>query len=277
MPGSEQGAVSTILSLGSLASWIFLLLPQQIRHYRRKSVEDVSPYLLLFLFIGDLLNLTGCLMTHQLYFQIWNSCYSISNDLVLFFQYWYYSTYYDKKHAIIAVDEIEEDEEMMESSIGSLHSNLFLSGILLGSQLSGASAMPIMSSSSLSTGVELGRFFAFGSSACYIIARFPQLYKNYKNRSTRGVSPYFHGLAIMGCMLYSLSILTSNKFMFNHDPVSKWTFFRNELPYMIGNLGSVLLDLVFFYQYFVFDEIEDATLISDGYDRQVDETTNLLD
>ncbi|GMM36369.1 Ypq2 protein [Saccharomycopsis crataegensis] len=259
---TTPGVLSGFLSVCAIVCWIFVLFPQQLRNYKRKSVKGLSPYLLLFLFLGDFLNMMGCILTHQLPFQLYNSCYAVSNDVILLFQYWYYGTYIKNQNKLISENDISDDaslynEEMMENSIGSLNSNLISSGLLMASQITTASAMPVNTDEILMKSLSqmtIGRFIAYCCAFCYITCRLPQLHRNYHNKSTRGTSPYFHGLAIIGCGLYASSILTSNQFLFNHDPVSKWDFFNNEFPYLLSNFGSILLDLCFFYQYFTYGD-----------------------
>ncbi|GMG27311.1 unnamed protein product [Ambrosiozyma monospora] len=83
--------ISTIFSICSTVSWILAQLPQQYTNFKTKDASSFSPHFLLLWLLGDLCSLLGCLLTHQLPFQTWLSCYFVFNDLVLILQYYLYS------------------------------------------------------------------------------------------------------------------------------------------------------------------------------------------
>lgn len=311
---SYPGPISAFFSVCSLSCWLIALLPQQYKNYRRKSVAGVSIYWLLVLASGDLMNFLGCVLTKQLPFQLYNSCYGLTNDAVLFLQYWYYGVYCPKKRRIANSRQnassgncsgggsncgYDDDDDVypqeMEDSItsfasyGSVNSNgngsgngsgntrgtLLTSSMLLLSQASASTAMPISVlsqkfSNGASTeianqiintnnadipGISIGRTIAYLCAFSYICCRIPQLYTNHKRRSTSGLSPFFVTIVIFANSFYATSILTSSQFTSNgEDKDAKWLFFWNEVPYIVGNVGSVLLDLVFFWQYYKFGD-----------------------
>ncbi|TFY72684.1 hypothetical protein EVG20_g350 [Dentipellis fragilis] len=63
---------------------------QVLENIRRQSVEGLAlPFLANWL-LGDLTNLIGCILTHQLPFQTWLATYFCTVDLMLLSQYFYY-------------------------------------------------------------------------------------------------------------------------------------------------------------------------------------------
>lgn len=70
----------------------FLTLSSQIiKNYRSRSVEGLSFVFLLQWTCGDLTNILGAYLTHQLPIQIVIAAYMLTVDLTLCIQYW--STY----------------------------------------------------------------------------------------------------------------------------------------------------------------------------------------
>ncbi|KAI9446364.1 PQ loop repeat-domain-containing protein [Lactarius indigo] len=76
--------------LMSMFFWLGAQFPQLLENFRRQSVEGLAlPFLANWL-LGDLTNLIGCILTHQLPFQTWLATYFCSIDVVLLSQYFYY-------------------------------------------------------------------------------------------------------------------------------------------------------------------------------------------
>ncbi|KAH9050680.1 PQ loop repeat-domain-containing protein [Lactarius hengduanensis] len=74
----------------SMFFWLGAQFPQLLENFRRQSVEGLAlPFLANWL-LGDLTNLIGCILTHQLPFQTWLATYFCSIDIVLLSQYFYY-------------------------------------------------------------------------------------------------------------------------------------------------------------------------------------------
>ncbi|KAF8274926.1 PQ loop repeat-domain-containing protein [Lactarius quietus] len=74
----------------SMFFWLGAQFPQLLENFRRQSVEGLAlPFLANWL-LGDMTNLIGCILTHQLPFQTWLATYFCSVDLMLLSQYFYY-------------------------------------------------------------------------------------------------------------------------------------------------------------------------------------------
>ncbi|KAJ4487860.1 PQ loop repeat-domain-containing protein [Lentinula aciculospora] len=82
--------LSVFLGYTSILCWLGAQFPQVLENIRRRSCEGLAlPFLANWLF-GDISNLIGCLLTHQLPFQTWLAAYFVSVDLALVGQYVYY-------------------------------------------------------------------------------------------------------------------------------------------------------------------------------------------
>ncbi|KAA1471090.1 hypothetical protein DENSPDRAFT_871340 [Dentipellis sp. KUC8613] len=83
-------AVSVRISVYSQALPLIAQSSQVLENIRRQSVEGLAlPFLANWL-LGDLTNLIGCILTHQLPFQTWLATYFCTVDLMLVSQYFYY-------------------------------------------------------------------------------------------------------------------------------------------------------------------------------------------
>ncbi|KZP19537.1 hypothetical protein FIBSPDRAFT_743775 [Athelia psychrophila] len=76
----------------SIATWLGAQFPQVYKNYKAQSSDGLAlPFLANWL-AGDVSNLIGCLLTHQLPFQTWLAMYFSFVDMMLLSQYWYYSS-----------------------------------------------------------------------------------------------------------------------------------------------------------------------------------------
>ncbi|CAK5264612.1 unnamed protein product [Mycena citricolor] len=81
---------SELLGYTSIACWLGAQFPQLLENIRLQSCEGLAlPFLANWL-LGDIANLTGCLLTEQLPFQTYLATYFVFVDMILFSQYFYY-------------------------------------------------------------------------------------------------------------------------------------------------------------------------------------------
>jgi len=90
-PLTAQEALSGVFGSVSLASWIFLLVPQLIENYKQGSAEGISLAFLTVWFIGDITNLAGALWAGLVPTVIALAIYFCFADLILISQCVYYN------------------------------------------------------------------------------------------------------------------------------------------------------------------------------------------
>ncbi|KAK6465742.1 PQ loop repeat-domain-containing protein [Scheffersomyces coipomensis] len=164
---------------------------------------------------------------------------------------------------------MDEDNSNIKSGGRNINSNNSGGGNAIRSTIMGAilnssvgSALPITtnllmataktsdsSSSSYTSKETLGLILAWGCTCVYISSRCPQLYKNYLRKSVEGISPLLFGAALLGNLTYTLSILTSCEFIYGDD---KSNFVMKELPYILGSSGTIIFDIGYFYQKYLY-------------------------
>ncbi|KAH8730115.1 vacuolar membrane PQ loop repeat protein [Phaeosphaeriaceae sp. PMI808] len=90
-PLSIHEALSGVFGSISLASWVFLLVPQLIENYKQGSAEGISLAFLTVWFIGDITNLAGALWAGLVPTVIALAIYFCFADLILISQCLYYN------------------------------------------------------------------------------------------------------------------------------------------------------------------------------------------
>ncbi|KAB2108727.1 hypothetical protein AG0111_0g3356 [Alternaria gaisen] len=91
LPLTTHEALSGVFGSISLASWIFLLVPQLIENYKSGSADGISLAFLAVWFIGDVTNLAGALWAGLVPTVIALAVYFCFADLVLISQCVYYN------------------------------------------------------------------------------------------------------------------------------------------------------------------------------------------
>lgn len=135
------------------------------------------------------------------------------------------------------------------------HKTSITKALGVGSILNGVvtNAMPVLTTDDAyhpwTSSEFLGLFLAWSCTFVYVGSRCPQLLKNYERKSVEGISPLLFGAALMGNLTYTLSILTSCDFLFGD---SKQSFFYKELPYILGSSGTIVFDIAYFYQRYLY-------------------------
>ncbi|KAK0210919.1 CTLH/CRA C-terminal to lish motif domain-containing protein [Desarmillaria ectypa] len=91
MLSPSQAVLSEFLGYSSIACWLGAQFPQVLENIRRNSCEGLAlPFLANWL-MGDISNLVGCILTHQLPFQTYLATYFVFVDCTLVGQYIYYT------------------------------------------------------------------------------------------------------------------------------------------------------------------------------------------
>lgn len=99
----------------------------------------------------------------------------------------------------------------------------------------------------------IGVFFAWTCTFSYLVARIPQLLKNYKRKSSEGISILLFICALNGNLFYTISILTSSELLEAPTPQLKYEFIIKELPYILGSAGTVLFDIFALFQFYLYN------------------------
>ncbi|KAJ9657566.1 hypothetical protein H2198_004212 [Neophaeococcomyces mojaviensis] len=103
------------------------------------------------------------------------------------------------------------------------------------------------------------QLLGYASAVLYLTARLPQIWKNYREKSTEGLSILFFILSLMGNATYGAAVLAHS---LQGDYVLK------NLPWLIGSLGTIAEDMIVFWQFRLYrnniEENEEHVAIVDG-------------
>lgn len=235
-----SGMISLITSAISFICSFISLFPQIIQTYKDKSVEGLSPYFLTSWLLGDIMSLFGAVMTKQLLFQIIMAVYYLTNDLVICGQYYYYGILHKNQLGVFSSAKFRGIE----------NASMATSMLTFASQLGKVNAKD-------SSGVggnfnnaneTVGFVLSWLGAMFYVCSRLPQLIKNYNRKSTDGISPFLFWMTMISNITYNISIFTSETFLTNNNRTS---FIINEMPFILGNSGTIIFDLIYFYQHYV--------------------------
>jgi solute carrier family 66 (lysosomal lysine-arginine transporter), member 1 len=125
-----------------------------------------------------------------------------------------------------------------------------------------------------------GQIFGYLCAALYLGSRIPQILLNYRRKSTDGVSMLFFLFACIGNLTYVLSIFAFEAHC--QGPNSECEdgeagriyghYILVNTSWLAGSLGTLLLDLSIFVQFFLYRPRDDESIASDVDEDSVDGT-----
>ncbi|XP_071654672.1 lysosomal amino acid transporter 1 homolog isoform X2 [Patagioenas fasciata] len=211
----------------------------------------LSIYFLLGWLGGDLLNLIGSFLADQLPLQVYTAVYYVLADLVMLSLYCYYKV---KNRAggitapinaifvclalgvVSTVSFLGRDPAVAQDPL------TFKGRSLLSAHGDEPGSKPFTRSEII--GFTIGSI----SSVLYLCSRVPQIYTNYKRKSTAGVSYSLFALVMLGNSLYGLSVLLKNP----EPGQGEGDYVLHHLPWLVGSLGVLSLDVVISFQFLAY-------------------------
>ncbi|GAB7339512.1 hypothetical protein MBLNU457_6128t1 [Dothideomycetes sp. NU457] len=136
----------------------------------------------------------------------------------------------------------------------------------------------LTATSSSPTAIELsGTALSWLSTALYLLSRLPQLYKNYRRRSTSGLSPHLFMAAFFGNLFYSASIICNPNAWSSYPAYGGGGWASEEgndrmqwvlraLPFWLGAAGVLALDGAMGAQFVMFGEGPKIVVVVDDND-----------
>ena len=108
----------------------------------------------------------------------------------------------------------------------------------------------------------VGQIFGYLCAIFYLGSRLPQIWLNYRRKSTEGISILFFLFACMGNVTYVLSILAFSPICRNprHCAVGEARdiyarYILVNTSWLLGSIGTLLLDLGIFVQFFIYRSV----------------------
>ncbi|XP_049437904.1 lysosomal amino acid transporter 1 homolog isoform X1 [Epinephelus fuscoguttatus] len=243
---------SIYLGLLSILCFMGSSLPQYYSSCKTGNMDSaLSIWFLLLWLGGDTCNLVGSFLADQLPLQTYTAVYYVLADLAMLGMYLYYkmrNRMAESRRVLLVVG--------VACVLGFTTSLTHLPGLDAQQEVtpSGFRSRALLS---ISDSNQIKPFtpkeivgFSIGSvsSVLYLCSRLPQMYTNFKRRSTEGVSYFLFALVILGNTTYGLSVLLKNP----DWGQSESSYIVHHLPWLIGSLGTLSLDLIISVQFIIY-------------------------
>ncbi|NWR37237.1 LAAT1 protein, partial [Tachuris rubrigastra] len=247
----SRDVCSVILGLVSIFCFAAASFPQFYQACKTGIMDRaLSIYFLLGWLGGDLLNLIGSFLADQLPLQVYTAVYYVLADLVMLSLYCYYRV---KNRGVRFTAPVSAAFVFL--STGTVSALPLLGGH---TAAQGAGTFPGRSLLSLHTDDPgskpftrseiIGFTIGSVSSVLYLCSRLPQIYTNYKRKSTTGISYSLFALVMLGNSLYGLSVLLKNP----EPGQGEGDYVLHHLPWLVGSLGVLSLDVVISFQFLIY-------------------------
>ncbi|KXL43034.1 MAG: hypothetical protein FE78DRAFT_153184, partial [Acidomyces sp. 'richmondensis'] len=240
---------SNALGTLSIVAWLFAQLPQIYKNWSISSTSGLSIFFLVEWCLGDCSNLLGALFTHQAAWQVAIGAYYVFVDLCLVGQWlWYEKLQHgaivrrqSKQPERLPITfryptfakRTDDDEKPSSFSVTPRGTTIRRVGpsspmpspsprtiLLIACWIAMAQASPMASHQQPSHGQHTtlhkptslenaGTILSWLSTFLYLGSRLPQLFKNYRRKSTAGLSPHLFMAAFCGNLFYSSALLTN--------------------------------------------------------------------
>ncbi|KAJ1142252.1 hypothetical protein NDU88_008579 [Pleurodeles waltl] len=249
----SRDIASVILGLFSLLCFMGASFPQYWQSCKTGNMDQaLSIWFLLAWLFGDSCNLIGAYLAHQLPLQRYTAVYYVLADILMLSLFYYYKVK-NMRHQPSMITSINVLSGITFIGLGTTFS-------FLESVNSAALQTPIdfkrrsllsagqAESESFATNEKIG--FAIGavSSLLYLLSRVPQILNNFRRKSTEGVALSLFVMAILGNLTYGMSVLVENP----DQDQGEGSYMLHHLPWLIGSLGVVCLDLFILFQFFLY-------------------------
>ncbi|XP_069466493.1 lysosomal amino acid transporter 1 homolog isoform X2 [Ambystoma mexicanum] len=214
--------------------------------------KALSIWFLLAWLFGDSCNLVGAFLAHQLPLQTYTAVYYVMADVLMLSLFSYYK-FRNKSQLVLLTTPINALCAVTLLGVGtslSVFGRLKPSGLDISVASKGRSLLSVGEQDCLpfSTNEKIGTAIGSLSSVLYLLSRVPQIITNFRRKSTEGVAGTLFVMAILGNLTYGLSVLMKNP----EKDQSESNYVLHHLPWLVGSLGVVSLDLFILFQFFIY-------------------------
>ncbi|KAM9630395.1 lysosomal amino acid transporter 1 homolog [Morphnus guianensis] len=247
-----QDIASVVLGLVSIFCFAAASFPQFYQACKTGIMDRaLSIYFLLGWLGGDLLNLIGSFLADQLPLQVYTAVYYVLADLVMLSLYCYYKVKnqgggfaapVNAAFVFLSLGTVSTVSFLGRGAAVAQDPVTFKGRSLLSAHMDELGSKPFTRSKII--GFTIGSI----SSVLYLCSRVPQIYTNYKRKSTTGVSYSLFALVMLGNLLYGLSVLLKNP----EPGQGKGDYVLRHLPWLVGSLGVLSLDVVISFQFLAY-------------------------
>ncbi|XP_054705268.1 lysosomal amino acid transporter 1 homolog isoform X1 [Grus americana] len=249
---------SVVLGLVSIFCFAAASFPQFYQACKTGIMDQaLSIYFLLGWLGGDLLNLIGSFLADQLPLQIYTAVYYVLADLVMLSLYCYYKvknrsggivTPINAAFVFLSLGMVSAVSFLGRGAAMAQDLVTFKGRSLLSTRVDELGSKPPLALQPFTRSEIIGFTIGSISSVLYLCSRVPQIYTNYKRKSTIGVSYSLFALVMLGNSLYGLSVLLKNP----EPGQGEGDYVLHHLPWLVGSLGVLSLDVVISFQFLAY-------------------------
>ncbi|KAI9251647.1 PQ loop repeat-domain-containing protein, partial [Helicostylum pulchrum] len=258
---------SSLAGYLSILCWLIVFTPQLLENYKRKSGDGLSMTFLVIWLAGDVFNLLGVIMQDLLVTMFVLALYYTVADMGLIWQVIYYQRQQNLDEEILT----EETSGLIGSSSSQRRTYDSITATRPNNQakktrlLNWISACAIVLVTVISCytyynahwnrtdddGKEDNRLdwlpqtMGWTSAVLYVGSRIPQILKNWRNKSTEGLSFGMFTCAVLGNVLYTSSIFLKSM---------ETSYILTNLSWIVGSTGTLVFDFIIFVQFFVYEK-----------------------
>ncbi|KAM4651928.1 lysosomal amino acid transporter 1 homolog [Discoglossus pictus] len=249
---SGRDVASVFLGLVSILCFVASSLPQLYTSWKTGNMEKaISIWFLLGWLGGDSCYFVGAFLSHQIPLQTYSTLYFVLTDIFLICLYTYEKCCRNREHS--AYTPI--------NAVGGvvLFGSLAVFSFLREPPLAVSDPGAVLTSRRLLSVDDSGYEpfttqdiigFTIGSvaSVIYMMSRVPQILTNFRRRSTEGLALSLFSLIVLGNLTYGLSVLLKKP----DKGQCEGNYIVHHLPWLIGSLGVMTLDLIIILQFILF-------------------------
>uniref|UniRef100_A0A1A8IBB4 Lysosomal amino acid transporter 1 homolog n=2 Tax=Nothobranchius kuhntae TaxID=321403 RepID=A0A1A8IBB4_NOTKU len=243
---------SVYLGLLSIVCFMVSSLPQYYSSCKSGNMDSaLSIWFLLLWLAGDSCNLVGSYLADQLPIQRYTAIYYVVADLVMLGMYSYYKFRHKRSQSRTVLHVLSLSCVLSLTASLARFSGLEHQPETISSGFRSRSLLSATDNDSIkafTTKEIIGFTIGSLSSVLYLCSRLPQMYTNFKRKSTEGVSYFLFALVILGNTTYGLSVLLKNP----DSGQGESSYLVHHLPWLIGSLGTLSLDLIISVQFLIY-------------------------
>lgn len=241
-----------IFSTVSNVLWLFVFVPQLYKNYKSQKSFALSLTLLFCLILGDILSIISAYIKELNIVIIYAAAYHIVLDLIIISQIIYY-----RRKTILNSESTEENAPLLEDvqddiSLDLEYDYMYLSFweflfVVTSSLVVFLISLFIVLNNNQFTQSILADIIAWSATCIFMLARIPQIWLNFKRKSTKGLSLLSFIVINIANMFFLVSILIV---MCDLSKDQYITYIKANIQWIIGSCTTSLFDGIIFYQFY---------------------------
>ncbi|OMJ24695.1 Seven transmembrane protein 1 [Smittium culicis] len=236
--------ISQFFGYLSLLFSAIVTIPQVYENYVNKSGDSVSMIMLWIWVVADLLNFAGSVMQGIIFTAIVQALYFLLTDIIIITQTYYYRFYYKDGKLLQSDSEetIAQSQQLIapnDNSSSNINSTTTSYGAVQATDSGSSNSIPSPATHS----IFWPQLFGYLSALLYAFSRVPQIMQNYKTKSVEGLSIIMFALTLASNIAYIISFFAESTELDHIIPA---------LPWILGSAVSPFLDIIIFYQFYIY-------------------------